>query len=459
MNFLQSIRFRIFFTCIVFSIFVTICYGLVVFTGLKFKEDELFNWHIAEEASLIRNMINKGSLKNFRDFTTAKIIIGNEQEVISELAHRAAIPTSYFKNAVGETIPIEKSKLAYHIFETPQGFTIIELAYKKSTFHILHSTINTVKGSDFYYIVDVTKYVNYDFFSGDKVRNMFIVMLLLIIVAGAGVAFLMVKMSVAPLTRLANAVNDEKQGRHGLEKMNFFNDEVGTLANQIDLFVSRTNMFIEREKAFSRDVSHELRTPLASSRAALELVLSHKKNNPSSIDKYLQRINRANRDMSHLIETFLLLGRESDANINTTTFPLYEVIDTSFSKHHYLVKNNVKCINNIFWDVTVSETKEYLSIVIDNLIRNALQHTTEGYVAVYYINGTIVIEDTGDGFESSNETNVNRTNVLEKSGVGLTIVKRLCEKMGWKFEINNSLAIGTSISIHLNNAHRVDIED
>jgi signal transduction histidine kinase len=189
---------------------------------------------------------------------------------------------------------------------------------------------------------------------------------------GLLIGFWIVKQVVSPLTRLATSVDADNYKAYQPNQGKYFNDEIGFLARRIDSFVSKAHDMMNREKAFSRDVNHELRTPLASSRAAIELALVTPLDKPENLHKYLQRAARANVDMSHLIETFLLLGREKDASNSQTTFNLHQLVEDSFAKHDYLKRDDaVNCINVISPDLTLISSQRYLAIIVDNVLRNA----------------------------------------------------------------------------------------
>ena len=210
---------------------------------------------------------------------------------------------------------------------------------------------------------------------------------------------------------------------------------------------------IEREKAFSRNVSHELRTPLASSRAAIELALSAPAGQEENMNKFLNRAKRANADMTHLIETFLLLGRENIDEKVQNEFNLHDLVKDSFNKHNYLKKTSqIECINLIPTQCMLNTSEQYLAIVIDNLIRNAYQHTYQGSISVSINRSCIFVEDTGEGMANSHAFTKEPNNVLDKSGVGLAIVTRLCEKLEWQFSIDIEREQGTGIFIDVTNA-------
>lgn len=155
--------------------------------------------------------------------------------------------------------------------------------------------------------------------------------------------------------------------------------------------------------------------------------------------------------MMHLIESFLLLGKEDDSRIQNTTFSLHELVNKSFDKSAYLKRDNtIECINSINCDIMINAPMHYLSIVLDNIIRNALQHTMSGSITVTGDAKELVITDTGEGFCTDNSDEKRSVTVLEKSGIGLSIVERICAKQNWKVSIEKGEHVGTIFYLSLN---------
>ncbi len=441
MNFLHSIKFRFILACVAFAIIVTLCYGRVTFIGLKYNSDELFNWYITQEAQQLIDRYRADPTLDMSQLTTADIEITTEANIIEKLA-------SYFPDSEFTATKLIDVHNLGPAFSTPQQYNIYEFGKDDTTIHILEAKIWPNSLEKFYYLVDVSTFSNYDNYSEEVVENMFLEMLALIMLIGLAIGTMLAMTVVSPLSRLAKSVDNMDFDNKNSCKDSYFNDEIALLANKIDSFAARTHDFVEREKSFTRDASHELRTPVASSRAAIELALSTPEGQQGKINSFLQRVERSNKDMTHLIETFLMLGREEDGNEQPTTFNLHELANNTFTKHDYLKRcEQVTCVNNIEDNLHINACKQYVSIILDNLVRNALQHTHEGQVIVRATSDQIIVEDTGEGFENSANTSLN---VLEKSGVGLSIVNRLCEKQGWQLTLSNNGEQGTRATIDIN---------
>lgn len=176
-----------------------------------------------------------------------------------------------------------------------------------------------------------------------------------------------------------------------------------------------------REQEFSRFASHELRTPnmvIQGSAALLGKVTDL----PAPAARATTRIRAAADEMALLTETFLLLGRKE-----AVERPLQQVtplIRQELARLAPLLQREALDIRlNLDESSEVNAPLSLLAIALGNLLKNALS----------YAEGHIDIELCGPVLTISNPTAAAPDQILGY-GCGLTIIQRICEKLGWQIE-------------------------
>ena len=230
--------------------------------------------------------------------------------------------------------------------------------------------------------------------------------------------------------------------------------EISVLIDAIKIFKIRSAELIERERQFSSDASKELSNPLLLIRETAEELLSipgidnHKKQN-------IERILSTCTEMNLLIETLLLLSQSSEplineiVNVNEIIENLVEQTDISLNSDNH-VSFNVVTNSKLF----VNGHDQAIAIILGNLIRNACLYTQKGQIVITINKHNVIVTDTGQGMPEEKIPELikpfSRSILAEEVtgyGLGLDIVKRLCELFNWEISINSSLGGGTSISL------------
>ncbi|WP_420548774.1 sensor histidine kinase [Curvivirga sp.] len=428
MHILQSLRFRIVLMCCVLALITNLLFGYVLTFSLKINDDELFIWHLNQHMTQLISLYheNKDAFDSHLKNSNEKLLIGTEKQALAHLASQMTAP--FARKEIAAAASLNEIDLEGPVpFISEEGYENYELGSENESYHILKAPLDK---EHLYYFVDVSDFNRYSTNSVQKTLTLFSVSILLIMGCAVVAGIFLSRRVVSPLKRLTKEVDLQATGqKSNLNKNTFYQDEVGFLAHRIDHFLNRINEFIEREKAFTRDASHELRTPVANSQAALEVIeeLLQTKDY-SKIKTTLGRIERSNKDMAQLIESFLLLGREECNFDNQKPCALVPICHEAFEKNRFLkASDNVSIKINIDDQAAVTAPIEYLSVVIHNLIRNALQHRT---------GNTIYISGDSHKIEISNETVATTNN--DQIGIGLKIVERICERLNWSMDIDTT---------------------
>jgi signal transduction histidine kinase len=240
---------------------------------------------------------------------------------------------------------------------------------------------------------------------------------------------------LTPVSKLASAVQALPLEKNGTT-LNFkpAPDEVGTLARTIDQLLHRISEFTRREREFTAHASHELRTPVTVIKGAMEIMKDRIEKNHTAIQRPLARIERAVGDIEHLINTFLMLARKRQAPNQEGTCNLKEIVEKVVSEHRYLLATKPVDVEVFTKNAGVLKTPPSpVAIALGNLVRNAFQYTMDGNTEIIAFGNRVEICDNGPGIDTSRRGD----------GLGLTIVERLCEHMGWGFEITSLPGKGT----------------
>lgn len=237
-----------------------------------------------------------------------------------------------------------------------------------------------------------------------------------------------------PLSRLKHAVETDNENLGGLLHLP---SEVGVLARVIDTKNRKLAGYLQREQLFTGDVSHELRTPLTIIMGAAE-VLEAQLPADSRQREFTHRIHSTATETSEIISALLLLSRAPE-KLDAPTTPLRPIIEHEISRLNYLIKyKDVHCALDCEAHYSAHARPELLKMAIGNLIKNAFQYTDTGTVSIHIDAQSITISDTGSGIDDAllpqlfERFERGDMNGIDGSGLGLSIVQRIIQHLGWE---------------------------
>ncbi len=218
----------------------------------------------------------------------------------------------------------------------------------------------------------------------------------------------------------------------------------------------RMGDMIAREKEFTGNVSHELRTPLTTIKTSCELLEQDTAIRGKSRAR-LQQIERAADNMRELTNALLMLAREDSAR-EVEPVAVANMIETALTPFaDRMEEKGLEKAIDVDRELRVVVNRPALAIVLSNLIDNAVRHTGHGRVRFRYANGWLYIEDTGPGIPAHALPHVfdrfyqagSADALTPGVGIGLSIVRKLCERYGWSIEIGSEPGKGTCVSLRL----------
>lgn len=289
---------------------------------------------------------------------------------------------------------------------------------------------------------------------------------LLIIYGLSFLAFRLSQQAISPIVQLA----------HRLEEFDFEHDrtihvdlnplrevadaEVLSMIDAVETFTERLHAFIERERVFTRDAGHELRTPVAVFKGSLDL-LEENQDRPAHELKALGRMRRTVQDMEALLETLLMLARESEVQSPREDVVVNDVVAGQVDLLAPMAnrQGNTLSVHETA-ELKVKAPPKVVEIVVGNLLRNAVNYTRDGRVDVTVTEGSVRVADSGVGmsgeeleraFDPFYRADQSRGRTAGH-GLGLSIVKRLVRQFGWSISAHSRPGEGTTIEVHFRTA-------
>ncbi|MDR4651675.1 MAG: HAMP domain-containing histidine kinase [Nitrosomonas sp.] len=267
------------------------------------------------------------------------------------------------------------------------------------------------------------------------------------------VGYLLAGMLVKQVTDLAGRVRllapGDVQGAPLMKSD--MDEEVAQLASALDGYQNRIRRMLQREQEFTANISHELRTPITTILTSCELLDAE----PGLSDKVrlrIKRIESATTRMGEQLQALLFLAREQALGVMEPVAIAECINDAIEPLYPEIHRKKLKFIVNVSPDIIIPLNRQALHTALTNLLRNAIQYTDEGSIRVDYSNGHLSVTDTGMGIEPAFlpllfERFFRGTTRVEGLGIGLPIVKRICNHYGWKINVESQVGRGTTFRI------------
>ncbi|BDA10429.1 MULTISPECIES: sensor histidine kinase [Megamonas] len=281
-------------------------------------------------------------------------------------------------------------------------------------------------------------------YQGLMILGISIILALIIVLA---LAILFSYFFTKPLTKMKSVAMQLAEGNYQAKCNIKQKDEVGELANVMDLLAgrldeaSKESLKLEQmRKDFVSNISHELRTPVTVIRGSLEALCDKIITDPNQIDEYhLQMLNEA-KFLQRLVGDLLDLSRlqNPDFAIEKQELNLNDVISDVVRSARQIAKNKNININidlenpNLKISGDYGRLRQMFLIILDNAIKFSFENNK---VDVLVKNDTIIIRDYGIGinekdlphiFDRFYKTHGEHNKV--GTGLGLAIAKQIAER-------------------------------
>lgn len=229
------------------------------------------------------------------------------------------------------------------------------------------------------------------------------------------------------------------------------------------VMASYNKMEMSMRKMLS-NISHDLKTPLTVVLGYVEIMM----NDPNTGKDDLQKIHSKTLEVLELIKKFFDLAKleSGDKDIPLTRVNMNEICQKNIlSFYEVLTSKGFDVAIDLPETILYARgNEEELDRVLNNLISNAIQYGGQGKTLGLTLRGDekfvyVDVWDKGKGiselhkdlvFERMYTLEDSRNKLYQGSGLGLTITKRLIEKMGGEIQLASKPYEKTTFTVKLN---------
>lgn len=240
-----------------------------------------------------------------------------------------------------------------------------------------------------------------------------------------------------PFYQSLEAVKEFKLG--GTKRLQLFSsgiDEFKVMNQTLEKITSQAQLDYLSLKTFSENASHEIQTPLAVIRSKLDL-MAQEENLTQKQSEALQAAYNAVQKLTRLNQSLLLL-----AKIENNQFETVQSVDMkSLLKEKLNDFNELWRVENIssnihLQSVVVKMNRNLAEILMNNLLSNATRHNfRSGKIEITLNKNFLEVSNTSHELVLNEDLIYRRfskpSHRSETNGLGLSIVKQICEVSGF----------------------------
>lgn len=240
-------------------------------------------------------------------------------------------------------------------------------------------------------------------------------------------------------------------------------DELDRLAETLNEMIDRLERSTRMIQEFSSNVSHEFKTPLAIIRGEIDLAFRRERS-PQDLQQAMEVISEEVDGLIRLVDDLMLLVR-SDAKqlqMRKNRIFLLPILKQVIKLYQDRARRENITLNlNASKDFEIMGDEMYLKRLFTNLVDNAIKFTDLNGEVTVTMSGdawhaVVEVTDTGIGIDPETLANLGKrfyradqARSKEGAGLGLSIVKAICDSHQSTLQIESVVATGTKVTIKI----------
>ena len=221
----------------------------------------------------------------------------------------------------------------------------------------------------------------------------------------------------------------------------------------LNLFLKPMKDALHLLDTFIKDTTHELNTPISTIMTNIELI-----DRDNIEDKYLlktiNRIDIGAKTISNIYDDLTYLMLNNKIISNNEDINLKKLIEQRVEYFSLLTNmKKIEVVTNLDSDAILNIDNKKISKLIDNILSNAIKYNKiNGSIYIDLDSNKLTIKDTGKGIKKEHiDLMFDRYARFDKTiggfGIGLNIVKMICNEYELTIDIKSKLDNWTEVSI------------
>ena len=239
-------------------------------------------------------------------------------------------------------------------------------------------------------------------------------------------------------------------------------DEYDRIMENLNKMAAELSKTAVLNNDFVSNVSHELKTPLA---VVQNYAAALKKDGVTDEERkhYADVLEDTAKKLTALVGNVLKLNRLENHEITPefTKIDLEESLARAVLKYEDMIENKNLRLECDIQSAEVYSVEEYLDIIWNNLISNAVKFTDPGgaiKVSLRLVGGKAVVSvaDTGCGIDSGTGARIfekfyqgDTSHAGEGNGLGLALVKKVIDVLGGEIHVESARGKGSVFTVSL----------